>query len=54
VVFGSGHIRIGQLIRAGIWANLAGAAITMLVAYTVVRVVFGIELGVMPEWAVAR
>ena len=51
VVFGSGHIRIGQLIRAGIWANLAGAAITMLVAYTVVRVVFGIELGVMPEWA---
>jgi sodium-dependent dicarboxylate transporter 2/3/5 len=53
VVFGSGHIRIDQLIRAGVLANIAGAAITMLVTYTIVRLVFDIELGVMPDWAVA-
>ena len=53
VVFGTGQITISQLIRSGIWANIAGALVTMLVAYTVVRLVFGIELGVLPEWAVA-
>jgi solute carrier family 13 (sodium-dependent dicarboxylate transporter), member 2/3/5 len=51
VVFASGYIRIGQLIRGGILVNLVGLCVTMLIAYTIVRLVFGIELGVVPDWA---
>ena len=51
VVFASGRIRIAQLVRAGAMVNIIGLIITMLMAYTVVRVVFDIELGVLPDWA---
>jgi len=51
VVFASGHIRIAQLIRGGVLANLIGLCVTMVITYTVVRLVFGIELGVVPDWA---
>ncbi len=51
VVFGSGELRIGDFMRAGIGANLAGIALTMLIAFTVVPWVFGIALGDVPDWA---
>ena len=51
VVFASGYIRIGQLIRGGIFVNLVGIAVSTMMAYTVVRWVFGIDLGVLPDWA---
>lgn len=51
VVFGSGQLRIGQFMRAGIYGNLAGLLLTMLMVFSVVRWVFGIELGVLPGWA---
>ena len=51
VVFASGYIRIAQLIRGGVLVNLVGLAVTMVIAYTIVRMVFGIELGVVPDWA---
>ncbi len=51
VVFASGHIRIAQLIRGGVLANFIGLCVTMVITYTVVRLVFGIELGVVPDWA---
>lgn len=51
VIFASGLVDIGQFIRAGIYGNLAGAALTTLAAYTVVRWVFGVEIGVVPNWA---
>ncbi len=54
VVFASGHIRIRQLMRAGVLANLLGIGLTMVAAYTAVRWVFGIELGALPEWAAAE
>jgi len=53
VVFASGYIGIEQLMRAGLWTNLIGAIVSCAMAYTVVRWVFGIELGVVPAWAVA-
>ena len=52
VVFASGYIRIGQLIRAGVFANIVGIAFSTLMAYTLVRWVFGIDIGVLPDWAV--
>ena len=51
VVFASGHIRIAQLIRGGVLANLIGLCVTMVITYMVVQLVFGIELGVVPDWA---
>ena len=51
VVFASGYIRIAQLIRGGVLVNLVGLCVTMVIAYTIVRMVFGIELGVVPDWA---
>ena len=52
VVFGSGQLKIGQFIKAGIYGNILGLIITMLIGFTMVRWVFGIELGVLPDWAI--
>ncbi len=51
VVFSSGFIRIGDLIRGGALANAVGIILSTAMAYTVVRWVFSIELGVIPDWA---
>ena len=51
IVFSSGFIRIGDLIRGGALANAVGVVLSTAMAYTVVRWVFSIELGVIPLWA---
>ncbi len=53
VVFASGHITVAQLIRGGIWVNLIGVAVATLIAYTAVGLVFDVELGILPDWALA-
>ncbi|HMP61554.1 MAG TPA: anion permease, partial [Phenylobacterium sp.] len=40
IVYGAGHITIGQMVRAGLWLNLIGAAVISLVVMTLGRVVF--------------
>ncbi len=50
VVFASGYIRIAQLVRAGVLANITGLVVTMAITYSAVRAVFGIELGLLPDW----
>jgi sodium-dependent dicarboxylate transporter 2/3/5 len=50
VVFGSGYISIPQMARAGVWLNLiAVVVITLFVAY-LMPVVWGIDIGSLPEW----
>lgn len=44
VVFGSGHITIGQMIRGGVWLNLIGLVLVTLAAYTVGAWVLGFTL----------
>ena len=51
IVFGSGHITIPQMVRAGVWMNVLGLALIMALAYAVVVIVLGIELGELPPWA---
>ena len=51
VVFASGYITVGQMIRGGIWVNLIGIAAATLIAYTAVELAFDVEPGVLPEWA---
>ncbi len=51
IVFGSGHINIRQMVRAGFLLNLIGVVVITLFCYSVVTVVLGIEAGVLPDWA---
>jgi solute carrier family 13 (sodium-dependent dicarboxylate transporter), member 2/3/5 len=44
IVFGSGYIGIGQMVRAGVWLNLVGLVLNLLVVYTLASVVFGLDL----------
>jgi sodium-dependent dicarboxylate transporter 2/3/5 len=43
IVFGSGHITIVQMVRAGIWLNLIGAILVTLTVYTLAAWVLGIS-----------
>ncbi len=40
IVYGSGHVTIGQMARAGLVLNLIGLAVIMLVGYPLARLVF--------------
>jgi len=42
VVFGSGHVTIQQMIRAGFWLNLAGVVLITVLAYTVMMRMLGV------------
>jgi solute carrier family 13 (sodium-dependent dicarboxylate transporter), member 2/3/5 len=55
IVFGSGHITLPQMARAGMWLNVLLVPIILVMVALLGRWVFGIELGIMPEWVpVAR
>ncbi len=45
IVFGSGEITIPQMCKAGLWLNLIGIALIMLLMYTVIIHVLGIDVG---------
>ncbi len=51
IVFGSDRISVGEMARAGIFLNLIGALVVATLVLTLGETVFGIESGVMPDWA---
>ncbi len=51
IVFGSGYVTIPQMARSGFGLNIIGIIITVVVTYLLVIPMFGIEIGVLPEWA---
>ena len=44
IVFASGHLTVGKMVRAGLWLNLIGIALILLCIYTLAARVLGIEL----------
>ncbi len=44
IVFGSGHITIGQMARAGVWLNLVGVVLNVLAVYTLAVLILGLQL----------
>ncbi|RRD30216.1 SLC13 family permease [Actinomyces bowdenii] len=44
VAYGSGYIQIGDMVRAGIWLNLAGAVLVTLAVVGLMVPVFGLSL----------
>jgi sodium-dependent dicarboxylate transporter 2/3/5 len=53
IIFGSERVRIPEMARIGIVLNLVGVLVIATVFYLLGTVVFGIEPGIMPDWAVA-
>jgi sodium-dependent dicarboxylate transporter 2/3/5 len=53
IVFGSGHLTIPQMARAGILLNIAAIIVLTGLAYSLLLVVFGVEPGLLPGWAKA-
>lgn len=51
VVYGSGKISIPQMAKAGLWLNIIVTVLFSLASYTLFAWVFGIEIGVLPDWA---
>ena len=45
IVFGSGHITIVQMVRAGIWLNIIGAILVTITVYTLANWVLGFSFG---------
>ena len=45
IVFGSGHITIPQMVRAGWWLNLAAIALITAVTYSLAAAVLGFTIG---------
>jgi sodium-dependent dicarboxylate transporter 2/3/5 len=54
IVFRSGHLTIQQMARAGFLLNIAGIMLITAIAYAALPVLFGVELGRLPEWAAGR
>lgn len=51
IVFGSERLTVGEMARVGIVLNLIGAVVIAIIVYTIGTVVFGIDPGVVPDWA---
>jgi len=51
IVYGSGLLSIPQMSRVGIWLNLASVILVTLLAYALLGVAFGVDLGTVPTWA---
>ncbi len=51
VAFGSGEITIPQMIKAGIWVDVVGVILTILVVLYVMPYFWGITASSVPAWA---
>lgn len=49
VVFGSGHLRIPDMIRTGIWMNLFSILLISLIVYYLLPVLWGFEVNEIPS-----
>ena len=54
IIFGTNRIRVKEMVRTGILLNLAGIIIATLVMYYWGTIVFGIDVNVFPDWAIAH
>ncbi len=51
IVFGSGEVRMGDMMRVGIIMNLIGVVLITAFIYLLGIAVFGIDPGQLPDWA---
>ncbi len=51
IVFGSGYVTIPQMVKSGFGLNILGVVITVAITYLLVLPMFGVQIGVVPDWA---
>lgn len=51
IIYGSGKVSIPQMAKAGILLNIIVSVILSIACYTLFAYVFGIEIGIIPDWA---
>ena len=54
IVFGTERLRISDMAKTGVLINFFGAVIITIATYYLARVIFGIDLAQMPDWAVLK
>ncbi|WP_372934699.1 SLC13 family permease [Mariniphaga sediminis] len=54
IIFGTNRITIKEMVKAGVLLNIIGIIIATLVMYFWGTLVFGIDVGAFPEWAVSE
>jgi len=51
IVYGSGLLSIPEMSRAGAWLNILCVLLVTAVAYGLLGIAFGVEVGTLPGWA---
>lgn len=51
IVFGSGYVTIPQMVKSGFGLNIIGIFLIVILTYAIAVPVFGIQFGVLPDWA---
>ena len=51
IVFGSGYVRIREMVRVGIAMNIIGLVLVVILMFGLAGYVFGIDWTVLPDWA---
>lgn len=51
IIYGSGFITIPQMVRAGVVLNVIFVLFVTVITYLLLPVVFDVQLGMLPEWA---
>jgi solute carrier family 13 (sodium-dependent dicarboxylate transporter), member 2/3/5 len=54
IVFGSGLLRLPEMAKAGVLLNLILVPVIVALVWLLAPLVFGVELGVLPDWALGR
>ena len=54
IVFGTGRVRIDQMLRAGFLVNLLGIVLCSLAAFWLLAPQWGVRLNEFPAWAIQR
>lgn len=54
LAYGTGYLKVRDMIRTGVALDLIAAGTIVLFTFTLVRFAFGIELGEVPEWAAMK
>ncbi|UCE24691.1 MAG: SLC13/DASS family transporter [Candidatus Zixiibacteriota bacterium] len=52
IVFGTGEVTMADMMKVGIIMNLLGVVLITTMMYLIGVLVFGIDIGVLPDWAV--
>ncbi len=51
IVYGSGKITIPEMSKAGLWLNFVFILLLTAFTFTLISYIFGIDVGVVPSWA---